>query len=64
MTLPPVKREIVTALSPAGAPMSAATVGQLILARLSSFSASTTRQVLPNVPLSFWCSRKPATLRR
>ena len=64
MTLPPVKREMVTALSPAAAPMSAATVGQFILARLSSFSASTTRQVLPKVPLSFWCSRKPATLRR
>jgi hypothetical protein len=59
-----VKREIVTVFSPAPCPMSTPTVGQPIFARTSSFSATTTRQVLPNVPLSFLWSWKPATLRK
>ena len=43
---------MVTALAPSGRPMSAAVFGQPMRLSTSSFSASATRQVLPNVPLS------------
>ncbi|MNC88797.1 hypothetical protein D3C83_46560 [compost metagenome] len=51
-------------LSPAAKPMSALFGVHPIFRTTSSFSATTTRHVLPNVALSFLCGRKPATLRR
>ena len=51
-------------LSPAAKPISTLFGSQPICFSTSSFSASTTRQVLPKVALSVLCGRKPATLRR
>ena len=64
MTSPPVKREMLTTFSPRAWPKSADTGGQPMRSSTPSFSASTTRHVLPKVHLSFRCGRKPATLRR
>src|ERR1043166_8233908 len=63
-TSPPVWRAMVTVLSPRLNPRSALTGSQPILASTSSFSATTTRQVLPKVALSVLCGKNPATLRR
>ena len=56
-------RVMVTVSSPAAKPMSTLFGGQPISASASSFSARTTRKVLPKVPLSVWCGRKPAMFR-
>ncbi|MNC84837.1 hypothetical protein D3C83_04050 [compost metagenome] len=64
MWLPPVWRAIMTVFSPAAKPKSTLVGVQPIFLITSSFSATTTRQVLPKVALSFLCGRKPATLRR
>ena len=61
---PPEWRAMVTALAPGAWPMSVASVGQPMRCSASSFSGTTTRQVLPKVALSVLWGRKPATLRR